>query len=329
MNTEIATVPTARPPALSANEVREQVQLIQKIMAEVMIDGEHYGEIPGCGKKKALFKPGAEKLCMTFRFRPEYVIKEKNSGEHREYEIVTHLFCIVSGIRIGQGLGCCSSMESKYRFRSESTERPVPKEYWETRDKALLGGKQFHPKKVDGKWAICERIETDNPPDVYNTVLKIAKKRSLVDAILTATAASDIFSQDLDEDIEDAEPPTPGEVVESQQRANFLKKQAETIQGNDYIVEHGSKKGSKISESSNTVWLEKHLEKYDSVLPARAKVIIKERIEALKADYAKRLAEREAKERAEKEAAEKADREAGRGEYDAPAETVAADAAAE
>ncbi len=33
-------------------------------------------------------------------------------------------------------------------------------------------------------------------------VLKIAKKRAFVDAMLTATAASDIFTQDLGEDKE-------------------------------------------------------------------------------------------------------------------------------
>ena len=34
---------------------------------------------------------------------------------------------------------------------------------------------------------------------MYNTVLKMAKKRALVDAVLTATAASDIFTQDLED----------------------------------------------------------------------------------------------------------------------------------
>jgi len=35
--------------------------------------------------------------------------------------------------------------------------------------------------------------------DVYNVVLKQAKKRALVDAVLTATAASDHFTQDLED----------------------------------------------------------------------------------------------------------------------------------
>ena len=43
------------------------------------------------------------------------------------------------------------------------------------------------------------RIEHDNPADYYNTVLKMAKKRAHVDAVLTATAASDIFTQDIED----------------------------------------------------------------------------------------------------------------------------------
>ena len=42
-------------------------------------------------------------------------------------------------------------------------------------------------------------METDNPADHYNTVFKMAKKRALVDAVLTTTAASDIFTQDLED----------------------------------------------------------------------------------------------------------------------------------
>ena len=44
-----------------------------------------------------------------------------------------------------------------------------------------------------------------NPADIDNTVLKMAKKRALVDAVLTVLGASDIFTQD----IEDQEP-VPG-----------------------------------------------------------------------------------------------------------------------
>jgi hypothetical protein len=45
------------------------------------------------------------------------------------------------------------------------------------------------------KW----RSHDDAPWDIYNTALKIAKKRAQVDAVLTCTAASDIFTQDIEE----------------------------------------------------------------------------------------------------------------------------------
>jgi len=53
------------------------------------------------------------------------------------------------------------------------------------------------------------RVENTDLADTYNTVLKMAKKRALVDATLTATAASDIFTQDL----EDYTPPEVAEAV--------------------------------------------------------------------------------------------------------------------
>jgi hypothetical protein len=45
------------------------------------------------------------------------------------------------------------------------------------------------------------KIENEDIADVYNTVLKIAKKRAHIDATLTVTGAADLFTQDLiDED---------------------------------------------------------------------------------------------------------------------------------
>ena len=41
-------------------------------------------------------------------------------------------------------------------------------------------------------------IEHDNPSDYHNTALKIAKKRALVDVALCATAASDVFSHEIE-----------------------------------------------------------------------------------------------------------------------------------
>lgn len=81
-----------------------------------------------------------------------------------------------------------------------------------TRDDEL-GGHEYSARKVKGEWIALHREEQGNPADYYNTCLKMAKKRALVDAILTVTAASDIFLPEDDADgyadktVEDAPPP--------------------------------------------------------------------------------------------------------------------------
>ena len=209
----ISASETPSPAPLTVHQVLTHVALIQQIMSAAMKEGEHFGRIPGCGDKPTLLKPGAEKLCLLFRLAPAYDVEERQLERgHREYRVTTTLTSITSQVLIGQGVGACTTLENKYKFRAgpaEVTDRAVPRAYWETRQddpakaQELIGGKGFTVKKVDGQgWMVAkggEKVETDNPADHYNTVLKMAKKRALVDAVLTTTAASDIFTQDLEE----------------------------------------------------------------------------------------------------------------------------------
>ena len=213
--TELATI--ERTGALMApKDVAAQVQLIQHLMAEVMKDGQHYGKIPGCGDKPTLLLPGAQKLALTFGFGADYDIEQTNHPgdhrDHREYRIICKLTHRGSDQHIGAGVGCCSTMEGKCRFRTgpkKITGRPVPANYWTLRksDAAaalnLIGKGNGTAKNDAGAWMITEgggeKVSHDNPADYYNTVLKMAKKRAYVDALLTATAASDIFAQDLED----------------------------------------------------------------------------------------------------------------------------------
>jgi hypothetical protein len=208
----------------TAAEIKGQVQLIQQVMRDVMEEGVHYGLIPGCGDKPALFKPGAEKLCLTFRLAvaidSQYV--EHDRG-HRTYTTIVKLLS-PTGREVGEGIGVCSTMESKYRYRGQQvtfTDRAVPKDYWELRKtdskkaQAMLGGPGFVAKKNENNmWMIAEttgeRIEHPDPADYYNTCAKMSKKRAHVDASITTLAASDIFEQDLDEAETGDEVPTTG-----------------------------------------------------------------------------------------------------------------------
>lgn len=186
--------------AMSKNQMLAQVQAIQDTLKSVMKDGEHYGKIPGCGDKPSLLKPGAEKISATFHLAPSYgIISTDLAKGHREYQVTCTLTHIITGAIVGQGVGSCSTMESKFRYRWDNTHKGVPQEYWKNRDASLLGGNEFVPRKVDKVWLVFQRIEHDNPADYYNLCLKMAKKRAHVDGILTVTAASDIFTQDIED----------------------------------------------------------------------------------------------------------------------------------
>jgi hypothetical protein len=213
MSEELARYETrAVPDTLTSNDVVGQISLIQEIMGRIMKEGEHYGKIPGCGDKPTLLKPGAEKLGLTFRLRPEYkVTRTDYANGHVQFEVSCTLKKIGTDDVWGEGLGSCSTMESKYRYRTgpvEVTGKDVPKGYWDMRKsepgkaQELIGGKGFSVRKVDGKWEIVIQGEkADNPDiaDTYNTVLKMAKKRAFVDSMITATSCSDIFTQDVED----------------------------------------------------------------------------------------------------------------------------------
>jgi len=199
-------------PTRPASTLVEQVRTIQEVMQSVMKPGEHYGVIPGT-KKETLLKPGAEKLCLTFRLAPSYSVETVPlDGGHREQIVTCTLTHIETGRVFGEGLGSCSTMESKYRWRQAQRKCPGCE-----KDGTIIKGKREYgggwlcfAKKggCGGKWPdgareiesqSTDKVENPDIADCYNTVLKMSKKRAHVDAVLTATGASDIFAQDLED----------------------------------------------------------------------------------------------------------------------------------
>lgn len=191
---------------LSAIDVQQQVNLIQQVMHQVMKVDEHYGIIPGT-KKPSLYKAGAEKLCLTFRLDPQYAHVCEKDGEHRDYTVTCTLFHIPTGQRVASGMGLCSTREAKYAYRQGGRECPkCGKEAIRKSDTEW-----YCWRKLDGCGAtfglqdpaiVGQQVgRSPNPdvPDTYNTVLKMACKRALVAATLNATAASDLFTQDVED----------------------------------------------------------------------------------------------------------------------------------
>lgn len=214
MSDENALVPMTASGPLAPSDVVRQVALVQEVMGAVMKDGEHYGKIPGCGDKPTLLQPGAQVLAFTFRLAPRFKVDERTLEHgHREFYVECELYSIQTGVLVGMGVGMASTMESKWRFRTgpvEFTGLAVPGKYWALRKETpaealeLIGGRGHATKKNPdtGAWEIVkagDKVENDNPADIYNTALKIATKRSFVHAVLNATAASDMFTQDLED----------------------------------------------------------------------------------------------------------------------------------
>jgi hypothetical protein len=198
---------------LSVQGVVDRKRKIGEVMKAVMREGEHFGKIPGCGDKPTLYKAGAEILATTFALAPTFDIKQTDlANGHREYQVICTLVHIPTSLEVGQGVGCCSTHESKYRWRRGDRKCPdCGKSGTIIKGKADYGGGWLCFNKKGGcgsKWPDgakviedqqTDRVENPDPADQYNTVLKMAKKRAQVDATLTATGASDILTQDLED----------------------------------------------------------------------------------------------------------------------------------
>jgi hypothetical protein len=175
-------------------------------------DGD-YGTIPGT-KKPTIFKSGAEKLCEVYGMAPDPVILDKVENYETglfDYLIKVNLTSRRDGSFLGSGIGSCSSYESKYRYRYEGRKCPTcgaeairkgAEQYgggWYCNGKAGGCGSKF--LDTDQRITSQKTGKVTNPDmaDVKNTVLKMAKKRALVDGTLSVTRSSSIFAQDLDD----------------------------------------------------------------------------------------------------------------------------------
>ena len=183
-------------PKLSAAEIRSQVNLIQQVMKAVMKEGTHYGVIPGCDKP-SLYKPGSEILLTTFQISVVPEVFDLSTADEARYRVLTHGTYRRDGTVVGVGIGECSSNEEKYKWR-----RAICDEEWDEtpEDRRRMKWHRGYFGK-DGQWKPAYQIKQIRTEiaDVANTVLKMAKKRSQVDLTLTATAASDIFTQDIED----------------------------------------------------------------------------------------------------------------------------------
>lgn len=163
---------------------------VQEFFKEIMVKDEDFGVIPGT-QKPSLYKPGAEKLCELYGFAA--LVKSKT--EERDFdtgfyrvEFVLQMVHRSSGVVVGEGVGECSTYESKYRYRWVSENR-VPRHL----DKEDL---LFEEKEGQYGAYRSYRIPNEDMHSQWNTVLKMAYKRAYVGLTLQCTRSSGIFTQE-------------------------------------------------------------------------------------------------------------------------------------
>lgn len=186
--------------------LKERAAQVRALYKEVLREGEHYGVFFQGQSKPALLKSGAEKLLSLFRLGIRPVIEKNQITDGSEtigmeYICKAEVFQIDNGVVWGTGIGQSSTMEEKFRWR-----RATCIEEFNATSSHLKREKWFRAES--GKPPFSVQQVAINYFDITNTVMKMAKKRAIVDAALTVLGVSDIFSQDTEEDV-------VGEIIEA------------------------------------------------------------------------------------------------------------------
>lgn len=196
---------------ISVDEIVARVEKVQEVARRVMKEGTHFGKVPGAGDKRCLFKPGAELLGLTFQLDPDFEATDRWDGDHLECTVKCTLFHAPTGARLGSGIGSCSTRESKYAWRNGKAKCPTcghvdaltkskdKPEFFCWRKKGGCGA-TFNAKDPAITSQVVGKIPNPDLADQYNTVRKMACKRAHVAAILFVTCASEIFTQDIEEE---------------------------------------------------------------------------------------------------------------------------------
>ena len=186
-----------------------KIQQMQNVVQKKLKKGHDFGEVPGTSKP-TLLKPGGEKICMLFGLNPEYEFLKTTEDYDKEffsYNIRCTLFR--NGQPVAQGVGSCNSKEKKHRFINVDE---VPDNY-------IGPSEEITDKYGRTKYKI-------NNPDIcslVNTILKMAKKRAFIDAVLQVASLSEVFTQDVED---------MGDFIQQEQDATLTLEQAKNLKLN-------------------------------------------------------------------------------------------------
>lgn len=202
---------------------RDRVQRIQRAL---MVKDVDYGVIPGTGSTPTLLKPGAEKLCQAYglvaNFTPQRSTGDGETVPHLSYltRCDLHLRSL-DGPIVANGWGSANSWETKHRYRNQERTCPSCQQPSVIKSKAEYGGGWLCWKKRGGCGATYKdgdpaiegqpvgKMENPDPFDLDVVLAKMSEKRAYIDATLRATAASGLFTQDVEDVRPTDTPPEP------------------------------------------------------------------------------------------------------------------------
>lgn len=183
-----------------------KIQQMQNVVQKTLKEGHDFGEVPGTSKP-TLLKPGGEKICMLFGLNPEYEFLKTTEDYDKEffsYNIRCTLF--KNGQPVAQGVGSCNSKEKKYRFINVDK---IPDNY-------IGQSEEF----TDKYGRIKYKINNTDICSLVNTILKMAKKRAFIDAVLQVASLSEVFTQDVED---------MGDFIQQEQDATLTLEQAKNL----------------------------------------------------------------------------------------------------
>ena len=204
--------PFALPDRATAESKFRAIAEFQKLVHSQMVKDLDYGVIPGT-QKPTLLKPGAEKIAKLLGLADQYEVMDKVEDWDKGFFAYT-IRCILQDMGsqavVSSGLGSCNTKEARYRWREQKRKCPRCQQEAIFKSKQAKGGWYCFGKVggcganfVDGDQAIetqaTGRVENDDTFSLVNTVLKMARKRALVDAALSAGRLSAIFTQDMED----------------------------------------------------------------------------------------------------------------------------------
>ena len=149
------------PGRIDPAQAKQRIAELEEFMRDGMVEGIDYGVVPGSKRaQNTLFKPGAQKLMVAFG------LASSIKNVHRTVDLSGAESIVIYEVTVALISKSTGMLEAEGIGECNSKEK---------------------------------KYITTPTAEIANTVLKMAKKRGLIDGVLDATGANVLFTQDLED----------------------------------------------------------------------------------------------------------------------------------